>query len=159
MRFGVADPDRSFEHRWSGGVDAHGVGYLLLDRGGGFRLDRGFAAIGYGERHGYRDSGKLRGDRRQSGNVDISVAGQGTTAIPVTQRFTAQIFADTPPSNYDFDAVNLLSTEGITNGCSAAPLDFCPLEEIIRSQMAVFMVRAVLHTDDFPYSTTPISPT
>jgi hypothetical protein len=25
--------------------------------------------------------------------------------------------------------------------------------------MAVFMVRAVLHTDDFPYSTTPISPT
>jgi hypothetical protein len=79
----------------------------------------------------------------------------GSQSIGVTQRFTAQVFADVAPSNYDFDGVNLLSTEGITNGCSAVPFDFCPTEDIIRSQMAIFIVRAILHTDDFPYSPVP----
>jgi hypothetical protein len=76
-------------------------------------------------------------------------------SIYVTEAFTTQVFADVPPTYYDFDGVNLLSTEGVTNGCSAVPLDFCPTEDIIRSQVAIFLVRAVLHTDDFPYSMTP----
>jgi hypothetical protein len=78
-----------------------------------------------------------------------------SASIYVTEAFTAQVFADVPPTNYDFDGVNLLSTGGITNGCSAVPFDFCPFEDIVRSQMAIFLVRAILHTDDFPYSTTP----
>jgi hypothetical protein len=49
--------------------------------------------------------------------------------------------------------VNLLATKGITSGC--APDEFCPTTDIIRSQMAVFMVRAILHTDNFTYSMTP----
>jgi hypothetical protein len=86
----------------------------------------------------------------RSGSIQINDA-----TVSVNQAFTAQVFADVPPTYYDFDGVNLLSTEGITNGCSSAPLDFCPTEDIIRSQAAIFLVRAVLHTDDFPYSPVP----
>ena len=78
----------------------------------------------------------------------------GPFTIPVTQRFTAQVFSDVAPGYYDFDAVNLLSTEGITTGCS--PTDFCPTANIIRSQMAIFIIRAIFHTDNFPYSTMPV---
>ncbi len=78
-----------------------------------------------------------------------------SASVYVTEAFTAQVFADVPPTYYDFDGVNLLSTEGITSGCSSSPLDFCPTDDVIRSQMAVFIVRAILHTDDFPYNPAP----
>lgn len=99
--------------------------------------------------------GHYVGAADQNGNVNISVTGQGSSAVPVTQRFTATIFTDVLPSYYDFDAVNLLSTEGITSGCNASPPEYCPTTNIIRSQMAIFMVRAILHTDAFDYNHTP----
>jgi len=74
----------------------------------------------------------------RSGNV--FVAGQ---TFPVTETLTQQIFADVPPSAYYFDAANLLYTYGITTGCSSSPLDYCPLNDVTRAQMAVFLVRSV----------------
>jgi uncharacterized protein YjdB len=80
----------------------------------------------------------------------ISVAGK---SIPVSLDETRQVFADVPLGVYYFDAVNLLYGRGITNGCSTT--DYCPTENITRAQMAIFIVRAVLGLDSFPYSTTP----
>ena len=83
----------------------------------------------------------------------LTVAGQ---TITVTQRETATIFTDVnDPSQYYFDAVNIMYAYGITNGCSAVPLEFCPNEDTTRGQMAVFIVRSVLGGDNFTYSPTP----
>ncbi len=82
----------------------------------------------------------------RSGNV--FVAGQD---FPVTEDETTQIFADVPPSAYYFDAANLLYTYGITNGCSSAPLDYCPLNDVTRAEMAIFIVRSV-------WGSTPYTP-
>ncbi|WP_180541461.1 FG-GAP-like repeat-containing protein [Nevskia soli] len=80
----------------------------------------------------------------------VTIAGQ---TLPVTIDFTSQSFSDVPPGSYDFDAVNLLAAKGITTGCAAG--EFCPNENVARDQMAVFLVRTVLGTDNFTYSPTP----
>lgn len=102
-----------------------------------------------------------------AGNGSISVTlppNNGTTAltgtiqiaglsVPVTLWSTAQAFADVPPSDYYFDAVNELKAKGITSGCTAD--DYCPTQNIPRSQMAVFLVRAVYGGDNFTYNPMP----
>jgi hypothetical protein len=85
----------------------------------------------------------------RSGNV--FVAGQD---FPVTEDETMQVFNDVPPSAYYFDAANLLYTYGITNGCSSPPLDFCPLEDVTRAQMAIFIVRSVWGSTPYTAPTT-----
>jgi hypothetical protein len=90
-----------------------------------------------------------------SGEDQTGTISFNAQSITVTQRFTAQVFADVPPADYYFDAVNLLSTKDITSGCSSTPLDYCPNENIPRNQMAVFIVRAVYGGDNFTYSSTP----
>jgi hypothetical protein len=68
------------------------------------------------------------------------------TAAQVTTATTAQ-FADVPPSDYFFEAVNLLFDAGVTVGCaqSNSPQTrlFCPNDSIPREQMAAMIVRAV----------------
>ena len=83
----------------------------------------------------------------------LTIGGQ---AVLVTQRETATIFTDvTDPSAYFFNATNLMYTYGITNGCSALPLEYCPNEDTTRGQMAVFLVRGALGGDNFTYSPAP----
>lgn len=84
----------------------------------------------------------------KTGNVFL-----GGRQIPVTSWGTAQIFSDVPPSAYYFDAVNLLFAKGITTGCS--PTTYCPADIVTRAQMAIFIVRAVIGSDNFIYSPTP----
>ena len=74
-------------------------------------------------------------------------------SIPVSVAQTSQQFVDVPPGVYYFDAVNLLKEFGITAGCSAS--DFCPQDTVTRAQMAIFIVRGILHTDDFTYTAAP----
>jgi hypothetical protein len=89
-----------------------------------------------------------------TGNLTLSVGGQVAATVPVTEDFTAQTFADVPPSAYYFDAVNLLAASGITAGCGSD--DYCPLENVTRAQMAIFIVRAIYgSTTSFPYNQTP----
>jgi hypothetical protein len=40
-------------------------------------------------------------------------------------------------------AVNRLAASGITGGCSARPARFCPHQEVLRGEMAVFLARAL----------------
>lgn len=82
----------------------------------------------------------------------------GGVSVSVTQRFTAETYTDVLPSSYYFDAVNLLTDTQITHvpitsGCSATT--YCPLEDVTRAEMAIFVVRSILGTDSFPYTQQP----
>jgi hypothetical protein len=78
--------------------------------------------------------------------------------IPITATIlaTKQIFADVPPSAFYFDAANLMYTKGITDGCSANPLDFCPNNPVTRAEMAIFIVNSVYN--DGPFTLNNSSP-
>ncbi len=55
--------------------------------------------------------------------------------------FVAQIFDDVPPGAFAYDWINDLYGRGVTGGCSASPLLYCPANSNTRGQMAVFLVR------------------
>jgi hypothetical protein len=67
-----------------------------------------------------------------------------------TGTFTAEDFADVPPSATFFDAANLMFEAGVTTGCqqSSDPTTrlFCPNDNVTREQIAAFIVRAVTGT-------------
>ena len=67
----------------------------------------------------------------------------------------AVTFADVPLSHPFFDAIGFLRGRSITDGCSSAPLKYCPDDVITRGQMAVFIVRSVMGGDSFTYNATP----
>lgn len=62
-------------------------------------------------------------------------------------------FRDVPVLSPFFDYVLLLRLYGITSGCNAT--DFCPDTPITQGEMAVFVVRALMGGDVFPYVATP----
>ncbi len=102
-----------------------------------------------------------------TGTVSIAVAANNTGAertgtlsiggstLMVTQRQTAAIFADVPPSNGFFDAINLLYGRSITAGCGTAPRLYCADRNVTRAEMAVFIIRSVMGGDNFGYNGTP----
>lgn len=53
------------------------------------------------------------------------------------------LFADVPDSHWAAAWINQLYAEGITGGCSTTPLQFCPEGNVTRSEMAVFLLKAI----------------
>ncbi len=51
------------------------------------------------------------------------------------------VFADVPSDHWAADWIEQLHSEGITTGCVASPLQYCPSSPVSRDQMAVFLVR------------------
>ena len=51
------------------------------------------------------------------------------------------IFGDVPVGSFAADWIEDLYTRGITGGCSASPLLYCPGNTVLRQQMATFLVR------------------
>ncbi len=74
----------------------------------------------------------------------------GGQTLTVSQAFTQTTFADVTPNAYYFDAVNLLAGKHITSGCATNA--YCPGQIITRDQMAVFIVRSIYGSDNFPIS-------
>ena len=83
----------------------------------------------------------------------LTIAGNPLT---ITQKPTTRVFADVPPSDDFFDAINLMGQFGITRGCLAQPYSYCPEVNATRGQMAVFIVRAVMGDDSFRYNASPL---
>ena len=52
------------------------------------------------------------------------------------------VFADVPVSFWAAPQIEQLRTDGITTGCAANPLRFCPTDNVTRAEMAVFLLRA-----------------
>ncbi|HNC09906.1 MAG TPA: S-layer homology domain-containing protein, partial [Anaerolineales bacterium] len=57
-------------------------------------------------------------------------------------------FADVPASYWAYSWIERLYDSGITGGCSANPLSYCPDNPVTRAQMAVFLEKA-LHGSAF----------
>jgi secreted trypsin-like serine protease len=69
------------------------------------------------------------------------------------------IFADIPVTGKEWmqDWVEKFYADGITTGCGASPLAFCPEREVTRAEMAVFILRAKYGSAYVPPATsTPI---
>lgn len=57
-------------------------------------------------------------------------------------------FSDVPSSHWAMEDIDRLYNSGITGGCNGTPPMYCPGNNVLRSQMAIFLVRAI-HGDDF----------
>jgi hypothetical protein len=90
-----------------------------------------------------------------SGGPRSATLSAGAASVTVTQRQTASVFSDVPPSYDFFDAINLLWGRSITSGCRSAPLSYCPEVSLTRYEMAVLLVRAAMRGDNFTYSAAP----
>ncbi len=55
---------------------------------------------------------------------------------------TGTVFVDVPIGSFAADFIEQLFNEGITGGCSASPPMYCPNASVLRSQMAIFLLRA-----------------
>ena len=96
------------------------------------------------------------GASRSDGFVAIPFAAATYyTIFALNQRATPVTFADVAPAYPFFDAIGLLRSRSITDGCASAPLRFCPDDNITRGQMAVFIVRSIMGGDNFTYNATP----
>ena len=62
----------------------------------------------------------------------------GSEHIPAA---CAGIFGDVPCPGQFADWIEQLYAEGVTGGCQASPLEFCPANPNTRGQMAVFLTR------------------
>ena len=52
-------------------------------------------------------------------------------------------FADVPTNYWSWSYVERLRNAGITGGCSAVPLNYCPTTPVTRAQMAIFLLRGM----------------
>jgi hypothetical protein len=52
------------------------------------------------------------------------------------------VFADVNTASFQAPYIEQFAADGITSGCATNPLRFCPSDPVLRSQMAVFLLRA-----------------
>jgi hypothetical protein len=88
-----------------------------------------------------------------SGDTVVTGANAKNNSTGAAYVFSVQVFSDVSPSEYYFDAVNLMSAKGITAGCGSG--QYCPTENVTRAQMAIFIVRAIEGGDNFTFAATP----
>jgi hypothetical protein len=78
----------------------------------------------------------------------VSMLSQSAFIMPVRENHkkvvsTAPIFGDVPESHWAFQHIQGLYNAGITGGCNANPLLYCPENPVTRAQMAVFILRGM----------------
>ncbi len=86
-------------------------------------------------------------------------------ASPVTQdemgnKFwdvVPNVFEDVPDDHWAIAYINRLYNAGITTGCSASPLNYCPDDPVTRAQMAVFLMKSLHYPN--PYTPPDVPPT
>jgi hypothetical protein len=54
---------------------------------------------------------------------------------------TGTLFADVPQGSFGADYIEALYNAGITAGCGTNPLRFCPNSSVLRSELAILMLR------------------
>lgn len=113
------------------GVSAQSAGYTLdgwtLD-GGGLTSSTG-GSYGLGGTIGQPDAGTSSG-----GTYTLN----GGFSVP-----SVAIFADVPFAYWANGYIERLYKSGITGGCSASPLNYCPANQVTRAQMAIFLLRGM----------------
>jgi len=72
--------------------------------------------------------------------LDVQNVDGSTSSTPFTVSVQRMTFSDVPPTHWAWQYVETLSANGITTGC--APGLYCPLNNVLRAEMAVFLTRA-----------------
>ncbi len=70
--------------------------------------------------------------------ADITVYAKWTADVALTP-----IFVDVPYVHWANNYIERLYLAGITSGCTASPLNYCPDSEVTRAQMAVFLLKGI----------------
>ena len=79
-----------------------------------------------------------------SGNeVDVLARPQTVAALEAEGLTRTGIFGDVPSSDVFAPWIEQAYADGITVGCSADPLLYCPKDKVTRAQIAVFLVRVL----------------
>ena len=90
---------------------------------------------------------------RQPGSMTYAAA------PPVTQTFTVNSpFGDVSTADETqtfITAIDDMLSKGITSGCTASPLEYCPTLNVTRGQMAVFIIRSIYGSNNFSYNPNP----
>lgn len=73
---------------------------------------------------------------------DVSIRVDGVSGIPT--------FADVPATHPFYPDIEILYANGLTGGCNASPLMFCPNDGMNRAQSAVFMMRGTFGASYIP---------
>lgn len=73
-----------------------------------------------------------------AGNL-VQILQRGTTTVPP--------FGDVPVNDPFIDYIRIIKANAVTSGCTTT--NYCPSENTTRGQMAVFIVRSLLGTDNF----------
>jgi hypothetical protein len=79
----------------------------------------------------------------------------GSAQTRAVQRGTRAVFSDVTAPAYYFDPINVLHAMGIPIGTATNPNRYFPDDPMTRSQMAVFMVRAIFGGDTFQFPAIP----
>jgi hypothetical protein len=85
--------------------------------------------------------------RREQMAIFLLRAKLGSTYIPPP---AVGIFSDVPVSSTYAPWIEDLFNRGITSGCSASPLLYCPGDPVTREQMAVFLLKTLLGSSYTP---------
>jgi len=78
-----------------------------------------------------------------NGNAIAAGGASGGVTVSGWQSPVPAYFTDVAPSDPYYAAANLLYAAGISNGCGANPLMYCPDRGLTRQEMATLLVRAV----------------
>ena len=95
-------------------------------------------------------------------SITASQPGDNVTwgpAASVTVTFTVDpSFGDVSSANESqafITAIDDMLSKGISAGCQASPLEYCPSQDVTRGQMAVFIIRSIYGSSNFTYTQTP----
>ncbi|HNC10080.1 MAG TPA: S-layer homology domain-containing protein, partial [Anaerolineales bacterium] len=66
-----------------------------------------------------------------------------TFVITITNLVDTTTFADVPMSYWAWSYIERLYAAGVTGGCGANPLIYCPESPVTRAQMAVFLLKGI----------------
>ena len=78
--------------------------------------------------------------------TSYSISATGVTTVNGSTTVTADVvtaFADVPAGHWALDYVQSIWAAGITTGCLSSPLSYCPDEDMLRSEMAVYIERGI----------------
>ncbi|HSK79692.1 MAG TPA: S-layer homology domain-containing protein [Thermoanaerobaculia bacterium] len=76
-----------------------------------------------------------------TGRLEVQNTEGTATSGPFDIRLSRMTFGDVPPTHWAWRSVEAIYDQGITSGCSASPLLYCPTLRVNRAEMAVFLVR------------------
>jgi hypothetical protein len=89
--------------------------------------------------------------------ISSDISDNGKLIIACSGRFFIQnnvTFSDVPASHWAWQHIESIYNAGITSGCSASPLMYCPDKLVTRAEMAVFLLRGIHGSTYNPPSST-----